>query len=40
MIMISVDFINLASYPAPTNYITKGEVLKKYNNLIEIFGKT
>ena len=38
--MTSVGFINLASYPAPTNYITKGEVLKEYNNLIKIIGKT
>ena len=38
--MTSVGFINLASYPTPTNYIRKGEVLKEYNNLIEIIGKT
>ena len=38
--MTLVDFINLPSYPAPTNYIAKGEVLKEYNNLIEIIRKT
>ena len=38
--MTSLDFINLPSYPTPTNYITKGEVLKEYNNLIEINRKT
>ena len=38
--MTSLDFIILPSYPAPTNYITKAEVLKEYNNLIEIIRKT
>ena len=34
--MTSVDIINFTPYPIPTNYITKEEVLKEYNNLIEI----
>ena len=38
--MTLVDFINLPSYPTPTNNIAKGEVLKEYNNLIEIIRKT
>ena len=38
--MTSVDIINFTSYPTPTNYITKGEVLKEYNNLIAIIRKT
>ena len=38
--MTSVDIMNFAPYPTPTNYITKGEVLKEYNNLIAIIRKT
>ena len=35
-----VDINNSTSYPSPTNYISKEEVLKEYNNLIETIKKT
>ena len=34
------DIINSTSYPSPTNYISKEEVLKESNNLIETIKKT
>ena len=38
--MTSVDIRNPTPYPTPTKYITKEELLKEYNNLIETIRKT
>ena len=34
-----VNIVNSTSYPSPTNYISKEEALKEYNNLIETIKK-